>query len=72
MVNEVRETIRELAAEGMKMFIVYKEVSLVREVTSKVVFMADGEVVESGTPQQIFEHPEKARTQQFIGKILRH
>ena len=72
MVNEVLDTIRELAAEGMTMFIVSHEMSFVREVSSKVVFMADGEVIESGTPRQIFEHPEKARTQQFIGKILRH
>ena len=72
MVNEVLDTIRELAAEGMTMFIVSHEMSFVREVSSKVVFMADGEVIESGTPQQIFDHPEKARTQQFIGKILRH
>lgn len=72
MVNEVLDTIRELAAEGMTMFIVSHEMSFVREVSSKVVFMADGEVIESGTPLQIFDHPEKARTRQFIGKILRH
>lgn len=72
MVNEVLDTIRELASEGITMFIVSHEMSFVREVSSKVVFMADGAVVESGSPQQIFTDPQEARTRHFIGKILRH
>jgi polar amino acid transport system ATP-binding protein len=44
----------------------------VREVSSKVVFMADGHVVEIGAPRQIFDEPREARTREFVGKILRH
>jgi len=46
--------------------------AFVREVSSKVIFMADGHVVESGTPAQIFDAPQQARTREFVGKILRH
>ena len=72
LVNEVLDVIRLLAAEGMTMFIVSHEMAFVRELSSKVVFMADGRVVESGTPRQIFDDPQQPRTQEFVGKILRH
>jgi polar amino acid transport system ATP-binding protein len=72
LVNEVLDTIRELASDGITMFIVSHEMSFVREVSSKVVFMAGGHVVETGTPQQIFDAPQEARTREFVGKILRH
>jgi polar amino acid transport system ATP-binding protein len=72
LVNEVLDVIRLLAAEGMTMFIVSHEMAFVRELSSKVVFMADGHVVESGTPRQIFDQPQQSRTQEFVGKILRH
>lgn len=72
LVGEVLDTIRELASEGITMFIVSHEMSFVREVSSKVVFMAEGHVVESGTPQQIFTAPQHTRTREFVGKILRH
>jgi polar amino acid transport system ATP-binding protein len=72
LVNEVLDAIRLLAAEGMTMFIVSHEMGFVREVSSKVVFMADGRVVEVGAPNQIFDNPREARTQDFVGKILRH
>ena len=72
LVNEVLDVIRLLAAEGMTMFIVSHEMAFVRELSSKVVFMADGRVVESGTPRQIFDNPKQPRTQEFVGKILRH
>jgi polar amino acid transport system ATP-binding protein len=72
LVGEVLDTIRELASEGITMFIVSHEMSFVREVSSKVVFMAEGHVVESGTPQQIFTAPQQNRTREFVGKILRH
>ncbi|MEG3130579.1 amino acid ABC transporter ATP-binding protein [Pantoea cypripedii] len=72
MVNEVLDTIRELASEGITMFIVSHEMSFVREVSSKVVFMADGQVVETGSPQQVFDAPTHERTRQFVSKILRH
>jgi polar amino acid transport system ATP-binding protein len=72
LVNEVLDTVRLLAAEGMTMFIVSHEMGFVREVSSKVVFMDGGQVVEAGTPQQIFDDPREARTREFVGKILRH
>ncbi|WP_416261002.1 amino acid ABC transporter ATP-binding protein [Gibbsiella quercinecans] len=72
MVNEVLDTIRELASEGITLFLVSHEMSFVREVSSKVVFMADGAVVETGAPQQIFDAPQQPRTRHFVGKILRH
>ena len=72
MVNEVLDTIRELASEGITMLIVSHEMSFVREVSSKVVFMADGQVVETGSPEQVFNAPTHERTRQFVSKILRH
>lgn len=72
LVNEVLDTIRLLAAEGMTMFIVSHEMGFVREVSSKVAFMADGRVVETGPATHIFDAPEEARTREFVSKILRH
>ena len=72
LVNEVLDTIRELASDGITMFIVSHEMSFVREVSSKVVFMAEGHVIETGTPQQLFDAPRETRTREFVGKILRH
>jgi polar amino acid transport system ATP-binding protein len=72
LVNEVLETIRKLSSDGITMLIVSHEMSFVREVSSKVVFMAEGRIVETGTPQQIFDAPREARTREFVSKILRH
>ena len=72
LVNEVLDVIRLLAADGMTIFFVSHEMAFVREVSSKVIFMANGRVVESGTPAQIFDQPRQERTQEFVGKILRH
>ncbi len=72
LVNEVLDAIRLLAAEGMTMFIVSHEMGFVREVSSRVAFMAGGHIVEMGEPRQIFSEPEKDRTRDFVGKILRH
>ena len=72
LVNEVLDAIRLLAAEGMTMFIVSHEMGFVREVSSKVAFMADGRIVEIGPPARIFDSPERERTRDFVGKILRH
>ena len=72
LVNEVLDVIRLLAADGMTIFFVSHELAFVREVSSKVIFMADGNVVESGTPAQIFDAPQQPRTQEFVSKILRH
>jgi polar amino acid transport system ATP-binding protein len=72
LVNEVLQTIRELSFDGITMLIVSHEMGFVREVSSRVVFMAEGRSVETGTPQQIFDTPREARTREFVGKILRH
>jgi polar amino acid transport system ATP-binding protein len=72
LVTEVLDTVRALALEGITMFIVSHEMSFVREVSSKVVFMAGGHVIETGSPQQLFDAPQQARTREFVGKILRH
>ncbi len=72
LVNEVLDTIRLLAADGMTMFIVSHEMGFVREVSSKVVFMAGGHVVEMGAPREVFDAPKTQRTQEFVGKIPRH
>lgn len=72
LVNEVLDTVRAMAAKGMTMFVVSHEMSFVREVSAKVVFMADGHVVEVGRPDQIFDNPVQQRTKDFVGKILRH
>lgn len=72
LVTEVLDTVRLMAAKGMTMFIVSHEMAFVREVSAKVVFMADGHVVEVGRPEQIFDSPVEQRTRDFVGKILRH
>ena len=72
LVSEVLDAIRLLAGEGMTMLVVSHEMGFVREVSTKVVFMADGLVVEEGSPRQVFEDPQAARTREFVGKILRH
>ena len=72
LVAEVLDTIRVLAAEGMTMLIVSHEMGFVREISSKVVFMADGKVVEVGPPKQIFDAPQTERCADFVRRILRH
>lgn len=72
MVNEVLDTIRRLAADGMSMIIVSHEMSFVREVADQVVFMDQGEVIETGPPSEIFGAPKSARARDFFGKIIRH
>ncbi len=72
LVDEVLETIRELSSDGIAMLIVSHEMGFVRKLSSRVVFMAQGRIVETGTPQQILDAPVEARTREFVGKILRH
>jgi polar amino acid transport system ATP-binding protein len=72
LVNEVLDTIRALAGEGMTMLIVSHEMAFVREVSTRVVMMDNGQVVEIGPPRQIFDAPREERTREFVGKILRH
>jgi polar amino acid transport system ATP-binding protein len=70
LVGEVLEVMRGLAAEGMTMLIVTHEMGFARDVADRVVFMADGVIVEEGAPQQIFSSPKNDRTRQFLQSIL--
>jgi len=72
LVSEVLDTIRLLAREGMTMLIVSHEMGFIREVASKVAFMATGKVIEMGAPAQIFDAPREVRTREFVAKIIRH
>ncbi len=72
LVSEVLDSIRLLAREGMTMMIVSHEMGFIREVASRVVFMASGKIVEEGPANVIFDAPSQARTQDFVSKILRH
>ena len=72
LVNDVLDAIRALAAEGMTMLIVSHEMAFVREVSTKVVMMDRGSIVEEGAAAQIFDAPQTARAREFVGKILRH
>lgn len=70
MVGEVLEVMKDLAKDSMTMIIVTHEMGFAREVASKVVFMADGIIQESGTPEMLFEHPQSERLVNFLGKVL--
>ena len=70
MVGEVLDVMKKLANMGMTMVVVTHEMGFAREVGDRVVFMADGQIVEEGTPEQIFSHPQNPRTQSFLSKLL--
>ena len=70
MVGEVLDVMKELAHEGMTMVVVTHEMGFAREVGDRVLFMADGKIAESGTPKDIFEHPQCAHLQDFLAKVL--
>ena len=72
MVNEVLDVMVELAHEGMTMLCVTHEMGFARKVADKVVFMADGEILEQSTPDDFFEHPKTDRAKDFLSKILTH
>ncbi len=72
LVNEVLDAIRKLADEGMTMVIVSHEMAFVREVADKVVFMDAGQIIEAGTPAELFDTPKTDRARNFFSKILRH
>ncbi|NKB52337.1 MAG: ATP-binding cassette domain-containing protein [Rhizobiaceae bacterium] len=72
LVNEVLDAIRKLADEGMTMVIVSHEMAFVREVADKVAFMDAGQIVETGTPAELFDAPKTDRARDFFSKILRH
>ena len=70
MVGEVLAVMQDLAKSGMTMVIVTHEMGFAREVADRVIFMADGVVVEDGTPEQIFEQTQEQRTKDFLSKVL--
>jgi ABC-type polar amino acid transport system ATPase subunit len=70
MINEVLDVMKELAREGMTMIVVTHEMGFAREVADRVVFMADGQIVEVGTPEHFFTQPAEERTKLFLSQIL--
>jgi len=72
MINEVLDVMVNLAQEGMTMVVVTHEMGFAREVASEVVFMDEGVVVETNTPDEFFNNPQNERTQLFLSKILTH
>ena len=70
MVGEVLDVMKELANEGMTMVVVTHEMGFAREVGNRVLFMADGKLVEEGSPSDIFDHPKHHRLQDFLAKVL--
>ena len=70
MVGEVLEVMKELARDGMTMVVVTHEMGFAREVGNRVLFMADGQLLEQGTPDEIFDSPKHPRLQDFLSKVL--
>ncbi|MGN8820184.1 amino acid ABC transporter ATP-binding protein [Atopobiaceae bacterium HCP3S3_A4] len=72
MINEVLDVMVELAKQGMTMIVVTHEMGFARRVADRVVFMADGQIVEEGTPDEFFEHPKSQRARDFLDSIMGH
>ncbi len=72
MVNEVLDTMVSLAKEGMTMIVVTHEMGFARKAADRIVFLADGEIVEQASPQEFFSNPKSERAQDFLSKILNH
>ena len=70
MVGEVLDVMKQLAHEGMTMVVVTHEMHFAREVGSRILFLADGKLVEQGSPEAIFDHPQSPRLQDFLSKVL--
>ena len=70
MVGEVLDVMKKLATEGMTMVVVTNEMGFAREVGNRVVFMDAGQIVEQGTPEEIFDHPQSPRLRDFLSKVL--
>ena len=72
MINEVLDVMVELAKQGMTMIVVTHEMGFARRVADRVVFMADGQIVEESTPNEFFEHPKSQRARDFLDSIMGH
>lgn len=70
MVGEVLQVMKRLAEQGMTMIVVTHEMGFAKEVGDRIIFMDDGMIVEKGNPKEIFDHPQHARTKDFLSKIL--
>ena len=70
MVGEVLDVMKQLAQEGMTMVVVTHEMGFAREVGNRMLFMADGKLLEEGTPKELFETPQHPRLQDFLSKVL--
>ena len=70
MVGEVLDLIKQLADDGMTMVIVTHEMGFAREVASRVLFIDEGRILEQGTPDEVFNHPQQPRTKEFLSKVL--
>ncbi|GMA37072.1 hypothetical protein GCM10025876_32760 [Demequina litorisediminis] len=72
MINEVLDVMANLAKEGMTMIVVTHEMGFARKAANRVVFMADGRIVEQATPEEFFTNPQTDRAKDFLSKILTH
>ena len=70
LTGEVLKAMRQLAQEHMTMIVVTHEMAFAREVAQRVIFMDDGDIVEAGTPEQLFNHPQHSRTQAFLNSMI--
>ena len=71
MVGEVLDVMKDLAKAGMTMVVVTHEMGFAREVADRIIFMAEGKIVEEGTPEHFFTNPKNERVRQFLSKIVR-
>lgn len=71
MVGEVLEVMKDLARQGMTMFVVTHEMGFAREVGTRILFMDEGQIVEQGTPDEIFNNPQSSRLKEFLSKVLK-
>ena len=71
LVGDVLQVMRDIAASGMTMIVVTHEMQFAREVSDRVIFMADGYVAEEGKPEDIFTHPKNPRTKEFLARVLK-
>ena len=70
MIGEVLEVMLELASDGMTMVIVTHEMGFARKISNRILFMDEGMIVEQGSPDQLFDNPQKERTRVFMSKVL--
>ena len=72
MINEVLDVMVKLAREGMTMIVVTHEMNFARRVADRIIFMADGQIVETGLPHEFFDHPKTERAKDFLNSIKGH